>query len=57
MIAVTLCTGVQSPHPLRLAMLSADEVRKHLREYADTTDRSAWEAEQAAGLLDKAATR
>jgi hypothetical protein len=39
-------------HPLRLAMLAADEVRQHLREYADATDRPACEAVQAADLLD-----
>jgi hypothetical protein len=43
------------PRPLHLAMLAADEVRQHLRDYADATDRPAWEAVQAADLLDTVA--
>jgi len=57
MIATTLCTDLQPAHPLRLAMLAADEVRQHLREYADATDRPASEAVQAVDLLDKAVVR
>lgn len=50
-----ICADLQQAHPLRLAMLAADEVRQHLRDYADTTDRPAWEAVQAADLLDTVA--
>ncbi|HKR77508.1 MAG TPA: hypothetical protein VJR95_12680 [Rhodanobacter sp.] len=42
-------------HPLRLAMLAADELRKHLLDYADTTDKPAWEVVEAADLSDTVA--
>ncbi|OOG43232.1 hypothetical protein B0E52_09860 [Rhodanobacter sp. C06] len=48
-------TDLKQAHPLRVAMLAADEVLQHLREYADATDRPAWEAVQAADLLDSVA--
>ena len=52
MIGATILAGPRQPHLLRLAALADDEVRQHLREYADATDRPAWEAVQAADLLD-----
>lgn len=55
MIDATILANPRQPHPLRLAMLATDEVRQHLREYADATDRPAWEAVQAADLLDTVA--
>ncbi|EIL88671.1 hypothetical protein AB7849_05020 [Rhodanobacter sp. 115] len=55
MIATTLGTDRQPAHPLRLAVLATDEVRQHLREYADATHRPAWEAMHAANLLDTVA--
>lgn len=50
-----ICPTPTQPRPLHLAMLAADEVRQHLRDYADATDRPAWEAVQAADLLDTVA--
>jgi hypothetical protein len=47
------CTDIT--HPLRLAMLAADDLRQHLHDYAQATDRPAFEAVQAADLLDAAA--
>jgi hypothetical protein len=55
MIGATILADPRRTHPLRLAMLAVDEVRQHLREYADATDRPAWEAVQAADLLDTVA--
>ena len=40
---------------LRLAIAATDEIRNHLRDYADTTDTPAWEAVEAADLLDSVA--
>lgn len=37
---------------LRLAMLAIKDVRKPLQDYADETDEPAWEAVEAADLLD-----
>lgn len=51
MIAIDL----QQAQPLRMAMFAIDEVRQHLIDYADTTDRPAWEAVEAANLLDAVA--
>lgn len=55
MITSTILTEPRQPDPLRLAMVAADEIRQHLRDYADATDRPAWEAVQAADLLDTVA--
>ena len=55
MTAATLRNDLQQWHPLRIALLAADEVRQHLREHADATDRPTWEAVKAADLLDTVA--
>lgn len=55
MIGAAILAVPRQLHPLRLAMLATDEVRQHLREYADATDRPAWQAVQAADLLDTVA--
>lgn len=57
MIVATLRADLQQQqqHPQRVAMLAADEVRRDLRECADATDRPAWEALQAADLLETVA--
>jgi hypothetical protein len=55
MISAMTPADLRQAHPLRLAMLAADEVRQHLREYANATDRPTWEAVQAADLLDTVA--
>ena len=41
--------------PLCLAQLAADDLRQHLRDYADATDNPSYEAVEAADLLDAVA--
>lgn len=55
MTATAILADSRRVHPLHLVMLAADEVRLHLCEYADVTDCPAWEAVQAADLLDTVA--
>ena len=40
---------------LQLAIAAADDIRNHLRDYADATDTPAWEVVEAADLLDSVA--